>query len=336
MRKDGSVPIPFERSAVRFRPIASLSVAAAAVLLLAGCSGSPDQAQTPDATGSADAGQCQSALAEAPAPEGLEVSGDFPSKVTVNLPAGYNPTELQRTTLVEGSGQQIEAGDVLKANYTLIDAASGQVQLQSLDTAPDGMDTLIASQQIFGAALECSTIGSRTVSSFPAGTLGEGSPAFVLVADAISEQPTRADGAEVAPVEGLPTVTFDDNGAPTITMPSAPAPTEVRIENLRQGTGDVVNPGDQVIVQYTGALYDGGTVFDSSWERGTPAQFVTNQVVDGFRQALEGQTVGSQVLVVIPPAQGYGDQAQGEIPANSTLVFVVDILGVQHATAAGQ
>ncbi|MCD2169325.1 FKBP-type peptidyl-prolyl cis-trans isomerase [Microbacterium sp. JC 701] len=88
-------------------------------------------------------------------------------------------------------------------------------------------------------------------------------------------------------------------------------------------------------MQYTGALYDGGTVFDSSWQRGEPAQFVTNQVVDGFRQALEGQTVGSQVVVVIPPASGYGDQAQGEIPANSTLVFVVDILGVQHATAAG-
>lgn len=320
---------------MRFRPIASLSVAAAAALLLAGCTGSPDAAETPDATASADAGQCQSALTDAPAPDGLVVSGDFQGKVNVTLPSGYAPTELQRTTLVEGSGQQVKAGDVLKANYTLIDAASGQVQLQSLDTAPAGMDTLINSQQIFGAALECENIGARTVSSFPAGTLGEGSPAFVLVADAISELPTRADGAEVAPVDGMPTVTFDDSGAPTITMPDAPAPTDVRIENLRQGTGDVVNPGDQVIVQYTGALYDGGTVFDSSWQRGEPAQFVTNQVVDGFRQALEGQTVGSQVVVVIPPASGYGDTAQGEIPANSTLVFVVDILGVQHATAAG-
>ena len=320
---------------MRFRPIAFLSVSAAAALLLAGCAGSPDEASTPDASGSADAGQCQSALADAPAPDGLVVSGDFSSKVSVTLPDGYAPSALQRTTLVEGSGQQVRAGDVLKANFTLVDTASGAVQLQSLDTAPNGMDTLISSQQIFGAALECATIGSRTVSSFPAGTLGEGSPAFVLVADAISELPTRAEGTEVAPVEGMPTVTFDDSGAPTITMPTTPAPTDVRIENLRQGSGDVVNPGDQVIVQYTGALYDGGTVFDSSWQRGTPAEFVTNQVVDGFRQALEGQTVGSQVVVVIPPSAGYGDKEQGQIPANSTLVFVVDILGVQHATAAG-
>lgn len=321
---------------MRFRPIASLSVAAVAALLLAGCSGSPDQAQSPDATSTADAGQCQSPLADAPAPEGLLVSGEFTSSVDVTLPDAYAPADLQRTTLIEGSGEQVQAGDVLKANYTLIDAASGEVQLRSTDTAPDGMDTLISPQQIFGASLECATIGSRTVSSFPAGALGEGSPAFVLVADAIEELPTRAEGTEVAPVDGMPTVTFNDNGAPTITVPSTPAPTETRIENLRQGDGDVVKPGDTVIVQYTGALYDGGTVFDSSWDKGTPAQFSTTGVVPGFQKALEGQTVGSQVVAVIPAADGYGDQASGSIPAGSTLVFVVDILGVQHAPEGAQ
>ncbi|WP_323825705.1 FKBP-type peptidyl-prolyl cis-trans isomerase, partial [Pseudomonas aeruginosa] len=76
------------------------------------------------------------------------------------------------------------------------------------------------------------------------------------------------------------------------------------------------NPGDQVIVQYTGALYDGGTVFDSSWTNGAPAEFATTGVVPGFRKALEGQTVGSQVLVVMPASDGYGDQGQGSIPAN--------------------
>lgn len=317
---------------MRTRPIATLSVAAAAVLLLAGCSGSPDADQTPDATGSADAGQCTAQLSAGESSDAVEASGDFAATVEVTLPEGFAPEALERTTLIEGDGEQIQQGDVLKANYTLIDAATGAVQLETSSTDPAGMDTLVESQQIFGAALECATIGSRTVSVFPAGALGDGSQAFVLVADALEELPTRADGAEVAPAEGMPEVSFDDDGVPTITMPDAPAPTEVRVENLREGDGDVVNPGDQVIVQYTGALYDGGDVFDSSWDRGVPAQFSTTGVVDGFRQALEGQTVGSQVVVVIPPAQGYGDQAQGEIPANSTLVFVVDILGVQHAS----
>ena len=67
-----------------------------------------------------------------------------------------------------------------------------------------------------------------------------------------------------------------------------------------------MNPGDTVLVHYTGVKWSDGTVFDSSWERGAPASFATTGVVEGFKQALEGQTVGSQVLVVIPPEFGYG------------------------------
>ena len=59
-------------------------------------------------------------------------------------------------------------------------------------------------------------------------------------------------------------------------------------------------------MHYTGVKWSDGTVFDSSWEAGAPATFATTGVVEGFKQALEGQTVGSQVLVVIPPAFGYG------------------------------
>jgi len=314
---------------VRIRPIATLSVAAAAVLLLAGCSGSPDADSTPDATASAS-GDCTTPFT-GEVPEGLDVSGDFEGPVTIERPDDFAPADIQRSVLIEGSGDEIQAGDVVKANYTVVDASTGEVLLNSLDTDPAGMDMVVNAQQIFGAAVSCVPVGSRTVSTFPAGVLGEGAPAYVLVADAIEELPTRATGTEVAPVEGMPTVEFADDGAPTITVPDAPAPTETRIENLRQGDGEEVRSGDQVIVQYTGVLYDGGTVFDSSWERGMPAEFPTTGVVPGFRQALEGQTVGSQVVAVIPPADGYGEAGQGEIPANATLVFVIDILGVQHA-----
>ncbi|MDQ1083424.1 FKBP-type peptidyl-prolyl cis-trans isomerase [Microbacterium sp. SORGH_AS_0344] len=320
---------------MRFRPIASLSVAAAAVLLLAGCTGSSEQAPTADASASADPAQCQTPFT-GEVPAGLEVAGDFQGPVTVTRPDGFAPTDIQRSTLIEGSGAEIQPGDLVKANYTVIDASTGSVELDSLQSDPAGMDMIVNAQQIFGAAVSCVPIGSRTVSTFPAGILGEGSPAYVLVADTIAELPLRADGTEVAPVDGMPTVTFADNGAPTITVPSTPAPTETRVENLRQGDGEVVNPGDTVIVQYTGVLYDGGTVFDSSWDKGAPAQFATTGVVPGFQKALEGQTVGSQVVAVIPPADGYGETGQGEIPANATLVFVVDILGVQHAAAAAQ
>ena len=90
--------------------------------------------------------------------------------------------------------------------------------------------------------------------------------------------------------------------------------------------------GDTVFVQYTGVKWSDGSVFDSSWDRGQPSAFQTTGVVAGFQQALEGQTVGSQVLVVIPPEFGYGAQ-DGHDLQNETLVFVVDILGVQRAAA---
>ena len=317
---------------MRFRPIASLSVAAAAVLLLAGCTGSPDDSQTPDARASADAGACTTPFT-GEVPEGLEVSGDFQGPVTVTRPDGFSPTEVQRSTLIEGSGTELTTGDLVRANYTVVDASTGEVVFNTLTSDPSGKDMILDSRQIFGAALACVPAGSRTVSTFPAGTLGQGSPGYVLVADAIADVPVR----DVAPEDGMPTVAFDDSGVPTITMPGTPAPTETRIENLRESDGDVVKPGDTVTVQYSGALYDGGTVFDSTWQKGgTPAEFATTDVVPGFRQALEGQTVGSQIVAVIPPADGYGDQEKGAIPANSTLVFVIDILGVQHATPAAQ
>mgnify|MGYP000338009305 CR=1 FL=1 len=97
-----------------------------------------------------------------------------------------------------------------------------------------------------------------------------------------------------------------------------------------KGKGKEVTNNNTVKVKYTGWLLD-GTQFDSSWDKNTTLEADTysggnHQVIEGWQQAMVGQTVGSQVLMVIPPNLGYGDTAQGSIPANSTLIFVVDIL----------
>jgi peptidylprolyl isomerase len=84
-----------------------------------------------------------------------------------------------------------------------------------------------------------------------------------------------------------------------------------------------------VTIRYTGALYSTGQVFDASpWTNNEPAVFPLNQVVPGFAQGIDGMKVGGRRELVIPPAMGYGSRAQGPIPANSTLVFVVDLLAV--------
>jgi peptidylprolyl isomerase len=138
---------------------------------------------------------------------------------------------------------------------------------------------------------------------------------------------TAATGQAQPAQAGFPEITLADNGAPTIKQLSEDAPAEFKLATTIKGAGNVVTLSDLVTVHYSGWVW-GGDLFDSSWDRGAPAQFSLQQVIPGFTKALEGQTVGSQVIAVIPPSEGYGDQENGSIPANSTLIFVVDILAV--------
>jgi peptidylprolyl isomerase len=141
----------------------------------------------------------------------------------------------------------------------------------------------------------------------------------------------RATGDAVAPVAGLPTVKLAKDGAPTITMPKGDAPTTLVAQPLIKGKGPVVTAGQKINVHYTGALWRDGKVFDSSWKRGESVTFSigTGDVITGWDEGLVGQTVGSQVLLVVPPDKGYGasGQPQAGIKGTDTLVFVVDILG---------
>jgi peptidylprolyl isomerase len=102
------------------------------------------------------------------------------------------------------------------------------------------------------------------------------------------------------------------------------------VQPLVVGTGPVVQAGQTVSVHYTGIVYGTGKQFDSSWDRGQPADFVIGQgqVIPGWDTAIVGQTVGSQLLLVIPPAEGYGTTGNSSagISGTDTLVFVVDIL----------
>jgi peptidylprolyl isomerase len=141
---------------------------------------------------------------------------------------------------------------------------------------------------------------------------------------------TRASGEAQPAIEGYPAVTLDSTGAPSITPLTTEPPTEFGVATLIKGSGSVVGATDIVTVQYAGFLWD-GTPFDSSWMRGEPAQFSLEQVVPGFTKAIAGQTIGSQVVAILPPADGYGESGAGSIPPNSTLIFVVDILAAVPA-----
>jgi peptidylprolyl isomerase/FKBP-type peptidyl-prolyl cis-trans isomerase FkpA len=98
-------------------------------------------------------------------------------------------------------------------------------------------------------------------------------------------------------------------------------------EDVTVGTGDAVAPGDTVTVNYTGLLTN-GTVFDSSDSHGAPFTFTVGagQVIQGWEQGLIGMKEGGTRLLAIPPSLGYGANAYGPIPANSTLIFQIQLV----------
>jgi peptidylprolyl isomerase len=173
------------------------------------------------------------------------------------------------------------------------------------------------------AGLVLSACGSSSPSSSSSTTTtSSGSPT--------ASGPTTGDSTQAPANPPAVSGATDLKTEPVIGPGSPPPPTSLETKDLVVGTGATAVASDTVNVQYVGADYTTGKVFDSSWSRGQPASFPLDQVVPGFSQGIVGMKVGGRREIVIPPALGYG--ATGQPPAvgpNETLVFVVDLLSIQ-------
>ncbi len=186
--------------------------------------------------------------------------------------------------------------------------------------------------------MTCATEGSRILGAVPASALSpaaaqgwglKGKDAVVVAIDLQRVYLAAADGVpQYNDRRGMPSVVLAPDGTPGVIIPDTAPPSELAVEVLKKGDGPAVGDGDRIRINYTGVTWAGRKVFDSTWQKGASAAVTLDAVVPGFAQALKGQTVGSQILVVIPPALGYGDKASSSIPGGSTLVFVIDVLGV--------
>jgi peptidylprolyl isomerase len=132
----------------------------------------------------------------------------------------------------------------------------------------------------------------------------------------------------------MPAVVFAPDGTPGVTIPKTAAPTELKLNTLLDGSGEAIAMGDTVTLNYSGFLWESGELFDSSWKNGKPEQFQITEggLIQGFVKALVGAKLGSKVIVVIPPELGYGAQGNNTIPGNATLVFVIEVLGIDKPT----
>jgi hypothetical protein len=275
----------------------------------------------------------------------IDVTGDSGDQPEVDVYTPLHASHLGYEDVVTGEGTAITAQNQLMViDVALFSGATGE---PIVATAYDGDLSSVSSPSQwttnflgFEEALQCATEGSRVAVALSPEDMAEGvaegfglaeDDTAVAVIDLHKVFLAAADGQnQFNSGFGLPSVVRAPDGRPGLIIPDGAPPEDVVIQTLKKGTGETVTGDQPVRVHYTGVVWDGDETFDSSWD-GEPASLTLDGVVPGFAQALEGQTVGSQVMVVVPPDQGYGDQAQGAIPADSTLVFVIDILGLDVA-----
>lgn len=280
----------------------------------------------------------------------IAVSGPTDEAPDVDIYTPFHATEVSFADVETGEGTPITADDQLVVlDITVFSGETGEpVGSTTYDGALTAVFPVSRWEQTFpsfGQALDCATEGSRVVVALPPGEVEAETAATmglaeddsaVAVVDIRKVYLPKADGKnQYNTGQGLPSVVRAPDGRPGIIVPDGAPPTDVVVQTIKKGDGAVVTGDVPVRVHYTGVLWDDHTVFDTTWD-GDPASVTLDSVVPGFAQALEGQTVGSQVMVVIPPDQGYGDTEQGAIPADSTLVFVIDILGLDPEPAPAQ
>lgn len=276
--------------------------------------------------------------------ESITVTGTLDEQPTVSFPTPISADFVQAKMIVEGNGPVFTGRNLVEFEFAGYNGGSGSLIQQSSFTGTDIQSGFFGPDQVpnFCNALAGAKEGSRVVAILPPDQAhdSQGVPAlgvgpddsFVFVIDLKKVYLAKATGDAVAAEAGLPTVVTTSEGIPGVTIPSTPAPTELKISQLIRGSGPVVELGQKVTMHYSGFLWDTSEKFDSSWDGGEPTQFQLQEgaLIEGFLSAVIGQTVGSQVIAVIPPAQGYGETGAGSIPPGATLVFVIDILGISN------
>lgn len=105
---------------------------------------------------------------------------------------------------------------------------------------------------------------------------------------------------------------------------------KLKIIDIEPGTGATVKTGDNITANYTGALAKTGIVFESSLDSGQPATFGLDQVIKGWQQGVPGMKEGGKRRLIIPAKLAYGDQASATIPANSPLVFDIELIKINQ------
>lgn len=304
-----------------------------AALALAGCGSSSSSSSSAAASNSN---------------QSVTVTGELNQAPKVTIPKAKGSGDLVTKTLIKGTGAPFTSEDAqaVLGNYVVYDwSGTTSKELGSSYTA--------GAQSVFGGpllpglktALIGQKMGSRVLAVIPPadayGSAGDTSAGIgatdtlVFVIDMNKVFPSSVTAAQTSNGGGaLPTVTAPAAGStagPTVKVNTkATPPKKLVVKVLAKGTGPVVKAKQNIVVQYTGLIWRTGAIFQSSWAENEPVSLPIGegQVIPGWDDGLVGQTVGSRVLLVIPPADGYGSSGNSTagIKGTDTLVFAIDIL----------
>jgi peptidylprolyl isomerase len=328
------------------RKTVALVVAAAFVFTLAGCTDLP---QTVD--------NCVPAASSGSASKAVSADGTFGKDPKATVPTPTATKTVQVSTLKEGTGPVLGTDDIALLQYTIYAGVNGQLLGSSgangYTNANQYTTVIGVKADPIGKDLTCQRVGSRTVAVETAKQFfGSASSAqssgltandvLVVVADITKGYRGRATGALAPLKSGFPSVVTATNGRPGVTLDLQTPPKKPESETIRKGTGAVIKKSDTIIVQIEGIGWTTNPAptdtFENTWTSHkpviSPAVSVNQSSSSAFdpssSKALIGQTVGSQVLVVVPPKYGYPSSKTPQgYPTGETLVFVYDILGIR-------
>jgi len=289
---------------------------------------------------------CSSAKTPVSALDGITVGG---TKTAPTLTFKTKPLSVKATTtkvVTAGKGAKLSKANSIVFSYALFDAKDGRQIETSFGKGTVPLD-LSSTNLMKGLSkgLPGQLVGSRLLVAIPpadafgaTGNTQAGvgpTDTIVFLIDVISASTplTTATGVAVPPKAGLPTAIVDGAKPAQITVPKTAAPTKLVVQPLIKGSGPVVRSGQTIKVNYTGVLWKDGKKFDASGDHGAPVdiQIGAGKVIPGWDKGLVGQTVGSRILLVVPPADGYGAKGSPPIGPKDTMVFVVDILAATGA-----
>ena len=298
-----------------------LSVASAGILLL-GCGNDGGESA---ATDSSTEVPTSIEIVPTPTPAGDVDNADLSVKPLVTVPPSSPPTELLIEDLVVGSGSPVGVGDFLIMDYVGVSYSTGLQFDASWDRGSPFPFELGAGRVIQGwdQGIVGMSVGGRRSLTIPPelayGENGSGSGSIgpnetlVFVVDLIASVPANLE----KPTEEL----------------TSESTTELETNDISEGSGAIVQPGNVVYIHYVGVSASTGEQFDSSWDRGR-SEFIgyisgTGNVIQGLDEGLLGMQVGGRRTVVIPPDLAYGENGAGDglIAPNETLIFTVDLLG---------